>query len=264
MAFPFSLSIWVTEPSSLETRDPELHYVAEYADEDMLLEESQSTAAPATKPVSWRRRLLSAGVSLVGIDLVLHRLTGQHIHQMIGASSRSNGQQDGVTADDSSRGVERTLTIGVPPAELYRLWRQPDALSQVMSHVGQVTENVDGSHHWVVTGPLGQTWEWDTRIVAERPGELIRWESVPGAAISNAGEIRFRPGPPDWGTETTLHITASLPWGIPGGKAVLKLVDPAPQLLLGQALHRFKSLAETGEIPTLFHQPAVRDSGRDS
>jgi hypothetical protein len=34
-------------------------------------------------------------------------------------------------------------------------------------------------------------------------------------------------------------------------------------LFFGQALHRFKSLAETGEIPTLYRQPAARNDGRD-
>jgi hypothetical protein len=42
-----------------------------------------------------------------------------------------------------------------------------------------------------------------------------------------------------------------------------KLLGPAPKLLLQKALRRFKSLAETGEIPTLQRNPAARDGGRD-
>jgi uncharacterized membrane protein len=211
-------------------------------------------------------RLLSAGVSLVAVDLVYRKLTGHHIlYQTVKAPERSNGhQEEEPSSPIATNGVQRTLTIGATPDALYRLWQEPETLNRVMGHAGLVTANADGSHHWEIPGPLGRTWAWDTRITTERPGELIRWESTPGTAFSNAGEIRFRPGPPDWGTETTLHITFRLPGGIPGEGAVLKLMNPAPQLLLGQALRRFKSLAETGEIPTLHNQPAVRDSGRDS
>lgn len=265
MSFPFSFSNWVTTPLSTDTdireRDPELHYVTEDAETELL----QAGASTPTRSAGWPLRLLSAGASLVAIDLLYRKLTGNHIlYQTARAPERSNGHQEETTFSNGTSGIERSLTIGVPAADLYRLWQKPDTLSQVMGHAGQVTPNGDGSHHWEIPGPLGQTLAWDTRIVMKRPGELIRWESVPGVAISSAGEIRFRPGPPDWGTETTLHITVSLPWGIPGEGAVLKLMNPAPKLLLGQALHRFKSLAETGEIPTLHHQPAVRDSGRDS
>ncbi|MFN8663110.1 MAG: SRPBCC family protein [Thermomicrobiales bacterium] len=263
MVLPSLFSHWVTTPEStgIRERDPELHYVAEYPDAAL---DDELPPAPA-RSAGWSMRLLGAGVSLVAADLLYRKLTGRHIlFQTVSAPGRRDGQPEGIASPGKANGVQRTLTIGAPPDVLYRLWQQPDTLSQVMGHAGQVTANADGSHHWVLPGPLGQTLAWDTRTVMERPGEMIRWESVPGAAISSTGEISFRPGPPDWGTETTLHITVSLPWGIPGEGAILKLMNPAPDLLLGQALRRFKSLAETGEIPTLHHQPAVRDSGRDS
>ncbi|MDQ2653377.1 MAG: SRPBCC family protein [Chloroflexota bacterium] len=268
MAFPLTLSTWTTTPLSTGTddeireRDPELHYETEYEDGDGL-HDGTSTRSRST---GWPIRLLSAGVSLVAVDLVYRKLTGHHIlYQSVSAPERSNGhEEEEAPSPIPAHGVQRTLTIGATPDALYRLWQQPETLSRVMGHVGEVTANADGSHHWVIPGPLGQTLVWDTRVVMERPGELIRWEAVTGGPISSAGEIRFRPGPPDWGTETTLHITVSLPWGIPGEGAVLKLMNPAPQLLLGQALRRFKSLAETGEIPTLHDQPAFRDSGRDT
>lgn len=267
MPSPVARSRWDTTPLSTDTaeireRDPEAHYAAEYEDGDGFQAGVNSTPAKATR---WPLRVLSAGVSLVAVDLLYRKLTGNHIlYQTARAPERGNGHQEDAPFPTPAQGVQRTLTIGAPPDVLSRLWQQPETLSRVMGHVGEVTANADGSHHWVIPGPLGQTLTWDTRVVMERPGELIRWESEPGAAISSAGEIRFRPGPPEWGTETTLHITVSLPWGIPGEGAVMKLMHPAPQLLPGQALRRFKSLAETGEIPTLDHQPAVRDSGRDS
>ena len=49
------------------------------------------------------------------------------------------------------------------------------------------------------------------------------------------------------------------------GAAAGKLLGGLPGKLLGvTALHRFKSLAETGEVPTLERQPAARGGGRDA
>jgi uncharacterized membrane protein len=269
MPLPFTLTPWATTPMKTDSaeileRDPELHYESEYEDADEL---QNGTSPMPSRSTGWPLRLLSAGVSLVAADLLYRKLTGHHIlFQEVSAPERStNGHyEEEAPSPVTPHGVQRTLTIGAPPEVLYRLWQRPETLSRVMGHAGLVTANADGSHHWEIPGPLGRTWAWDTRVTMERPGEFIRWESTPGTAFSNAGEIRFRPGPPDWGTETTLQITFKLPGGIPGEGAVMKLMNPAPQLLLGQALRRFKSLAETGEIPTLHNQPAVRDSGRDS
>jgi hypothetical protein len=49
--------------------------------------------------------------------------------------------------------------------------------------------------HWVVRGPLGSQLAWQARIVNEREGEMIAWESLPGAEVSNAGSVWFEPPP---------------------------------------------------------------------
>jgi len=43
---------------------------------------------------------------------------------------------------------------------------------------------------------------------------------------------------------------------------VTTLFDLLPKEVASKALHRFKSLAETGEIPTLEGQPAGRHASR--
>jgi hypothetical protein len=59
----------------------------------------------------------------------------------------------------------------------------------------------------------------------------------------------FSPAPGDWGTVATLTVR--------GGNGM------ASRLKLGRALRRFKSLAETGEIPTLEHNPSARPGPGD-
>ena len=103
---------------------------------------------------------------------------------------------------------------------------------------------------------------WETRIVQDRPGEALRWESAPGAAIPKAGRLRFKPAPRDFGTEVTLNIGFDPPGGALGD-ALARLMGSAPELLVKPILRNFKSLAVTGEIPTIQHQPAARKDGRD-
>ena len=158
--------------------------------------------------------------------------------------------------------VERSITIGKTADELRHCWLDPRTLPQIMAGFATVRAIGDGRMHWKVEGPLGRSLEWDTETVGDRPGEGIGWRSLPNAAISNEGSVRFRPAPADRGTVATLHFRFDPPGGALGAAAV-KLLGTTPlDLAADQALHRFKSLAETGEIPTTARQPAARADTR--
>jgi hypothetical protein len=63
--------------------------------------------------------------------------------------------------------------------------------------------------------------------------------------------VRFRPAPQGRGTEVLLRLDA------PAG-GTLGFV---PSAVAGKALRNFKSLVETGEIPTLKRNPSGRGRG---
>ncbi|WP_158624978.1 SRPBCC family protein [Corallococcus terminator] len=149
--------------------------------------------------------------------------------------------------------VERTLTVGQPAELLYRLWRMPETLGRIMGHFAEVTRTGEDSLHWKLHGPLGRTLEWDSRIVEDRPPEFIRWESTHGNALATQGWVRFRPAPTDGGTEVTLHLELLPPGGVLA-EALAKRLSGIPALQSLKALRRFKSLAETGEIPSREHE----------
>ena len=44
------------------------------------------------------------------------------------------------------------------------------------------------------------------------------------------------------------------------GSALVKAVESVPRGIAGKALRRFKSLVETGEMPSLEHNPSGRGS----
>lgn len=157
--------------------------------------------------------------------------------------------------------LERSITIGKPADELYELLRRPDTLSRVIGPAAKLRSDGDGGTHWSVEGPLGRALDGDTRLVEERPSERLRWESTPGSKVHKAMSVGFRPAPEGWGTEVSLQLRLDVDGGALG--ALTKHLGPVPGAIAGKALHRYKSLAETGEVPTLDRQPAARKDGRD-
>lgn len=164
---------------------------------------------------------------------------------------------------DQARGhfieLEHTLTVGRPAEALYRLWREPFTLNRLMAGFAEVTPTDGDGRHWELREPLGRTLSFDSRVVEDRPAELIRWESTEGSAVKTQGWVRFRPAPADWGTEVTLHVAFSPPGG-PLVEALAQRLRAIPGLRVMTALRRFKSLAETGELPSLDHNPSARAS----
>lgn len=157
--------------------------------------------------------------------------------------------------------LRRWITIGKPADQLYALWRDPATLPRIMAHFAEITVIDDTDADWVIKGPLKKSYRWRSRIVDQQQGVVIAWESLEGADVPNEGLLQFRPAPGEWGTELTLTLRFNPPGGALG-KKVTALLDLFPKEQLSKALHRFKSLAETGEIPSLDGQPAGRHAER--
>ena len=147
------------------------------------------------------------------------------------------------------------VTIRKPAAELYAFWRDLPNLMQVIKHPVKITSMSAEESHWVVSAPAGKTVEWDAIIVNDNPDRLIAWRSGDGAAVENAGSVRFEDAPGDEGTE----VTVALEYNPPGGKLgalIAKLTRDSAGSQVYDALRRFKALMEAGEIPTIEGQPA--------
>lgn len=208
-----------------------------------------------------RRSLRGAVTVLVG---------GWLLSRAIGGNPRSDrpirslpvigSREEEQTGDAGPTTVSRSATIGRPADALYEAWRDPDQFSRVMGHFADVTSPDGDRRYWTVHGPAGQDLSWETHVVEEEPGEYIRWESPEDAVLPNEGTIRFRPAPGDRGTQVTLSISFYPPGGALGTAALHRL-DVVPKGLAGEALRRFKSLAESGEIQTLEGNPSGRGKG---
>jgi uncharacterized membrane protein len=205
-----------------------------------------------------RRSLGGVALALAGGTLLYRGIRGHSLlYQGLGINTAGESNQFGTSAANGMPEVERAITVDKSAKELHRLWREPDTFAQIMGGFAEIMPTSEQHLHWRVRGPLGRNMEWDTRVMEDRPGEVLRWESLEGAKLRNEGEVRFRPAPRDWGTETTLHLRFELPGGLVG-KQVAKRGGIVSRLFAEKALRRFKSLAETGEIPTLEHNPSAR------
>lgn len=150
--------------------------------------------------------------------------------------------------------VEKTVTINKSPEELYRFWHDFENLPRFMKHLQSVEVKDAKRSHWITSGPLGSSVEWDADITEDQENQLIAWRSIEGADIENSGSIHFKPNSHDRGTQVKVVMGYNPPAGAVGD-VIAKLFGEAPEQQLGDDLRRFKMLMETGEIATTEGQP---------
>lgn len=155
--------------------------------------------------------------------------------------------------------VEQSLLVNKSPEECYAFWRNLENLPRFIPMLESISAKDDRRSHWVVKAPLGPNLEWDSEITADHPGERIAWRSVGSTTLTHAGNIRFDPAPGGRGTmvRVSMHLEPALGRASVG---VSKLLGKDPNFQTRENLRRFKSLIETGEVPTTCGQPSGRRS----
>src|SRR6185437_13871799 len=94
----------------------------------------------------------------------------------------------------------QSVTINRSPDEIYSFWRQLENLPRFMNHIKSVTQLGDNISHWVVKTSAGQELEWDARLIEDKPGQMLSWQSLEGADVDNAGSVWFTPATGGRGT----------------------------------------------------------------
>ena len=189
-----------------------------------------------------RRSLWGGLAGLAGAALVARGASGRClVYRALG--SHANDLQ-AERHERGQKGIRVTQTINVErePAEVFRYWRKLENLARFMEHVESVEEIDSQRSHWVVRGPLGQPLHWDARIVNESEGEMIAWESLPGAEVNHAGSVWFEPDGRG-GTSLKVILRYYPPAGQVGA-ATAQLLGESPEQQLAQDLSRFKEIIE--------------------
>jgi uncharacterized membrane protein len=151
----------------------------------------------------------------------------------------------GIERPDEPIDIARTVTVNRSPQEVYAFWRELRNLPRFMPHVRAVIEQGPTLSHWIANVPMaGRTVEWDSEIIEDRPGELIRWKTLPGGSLTHDGVVRFTHAPGGRGTEVHLHMR----YEPPIGAAIGALLYPFNKEIVAEELRRLKRLLEAGEI----------------
>ncbi len=253
----------MTSPSALDFQSPaesEPPRSAQTSGINVALSERLISTTLGSLLVVWgmrKRSALSMAGAALGADLVYRGVTGHcNLYGALGVNTAA-AEKPGSQVSADAPEVRRSMTIGKPPEQLYEFWRDPVHLAQIVAHFAEVTPRGGGLTHWRLRGPLKQVVEWESHYTEEQPGSRLVWESVPGSTLVNRGEITFRPGPDGVRTEVRLFMQFEPPLGSVGA-GLMKALAKLPRGIAGQTLRRFKSLVESGEIPTLERNPSGR------
>jgi uncharacterized membrane protein len=186
-------------------------------------------------------------IALMGGALIGRGATGHcSLYAMMGVNSRKLNPERGVPGNKGIK-VVRSVTVARAPQEVYRYWRKLKNLPRFMEHLESVQELDQLRSAWVVRGPMGHNVEWTAQIISDHPGEMISWESLPGAEVQNAGSVWFEGANGGLSTEVKVSLQYQPPAGVIGA-TVAKFLGESPELQLEADLNRFKNLIEAGAV----------------
>jgi len=220
-------------------------------------------AALTTYAVTKKRDLGGAALALAG-GYLLYRAASGHCpgYALLRTGANTPAVDSPTTVIPHGQGIKvyKTLTIQKPASELFAFWRNFENLPRIMNHLESVTVQDTLRSHWVAKGPFGKNVEWDAEIINEVPDELIAWRSTENADVPNTGSVTFKEATGGRGTVVKVNLEYNPPAGVLGA-AIAKLFGEEPNQQVAGDLHRFKSLMEAGEIPTIEGQPQGNKEG---
>lgn len=134
--------------------------------------------------------------------------------------------------------AQQTLTVACTVVEAEDFWRDARRLSAVLGDLGSVEFTAPDRYRWrLQAGDHQLNWE---STLSSRPGQL-RFSDESGAEL----EVRYRAAPHGLGTEMTLRAALPVPGLLSGATAFAML-------------YRARALLQTGEMPTIAHNPSGR------
>jgi len=184
-----------------------------------------------------RRSPLALMLGLAGAALLARGATNQPLTGML----RGRGMRMDQTIDFS-----RSIHIDAAPDDVYDVWANYENFPHFMSHVAEVRDLGRGRSHWVVRGPGGSEFEWNSVLTEQSRPHRLAWRSEAGAEIPQSGSIQFEPH--RGGTLVTVHISYTPPAGVLG-LGLASLLGSDPKARMDDDLARMKDFIERGAVP---------------
>jgi len=178
-------------------------------------------------------------LGLGGALLLARGAAGQPVMDMLRNRTRS-------FSTDQTIDFSKSIHIDAAPEEVYDLWTTYENFPQFMSHVVEVRDLGRGRSHWVVRGPAGSEYAWNSVLTEQDRPHRLAWRSEAGADIPQSGAIQLEPH--RGGTRVTVRMSYTPPAGVLGhGLASLLGSDPKAQM--DDDLARMKAFIERGAVP---------------
>ncbi len=197
-----------------------------------------------------------AGLALLGAALIYRGTSGHSfIYQGLNVNQPQEQQlSTNISTIPGGKGIKvrRTVTINRPVAELYAFWHDVEKTPLYTPLVESVTQTGERTSHWVAKSLTGQSVEWNSELLEDRPDTLISWHVHGETLTGNAGKVSFKPAPSNRGTEVTLELDY---YQSPALVAVGKITGKAAEVQVMETLRRFKEIMEAHEVPTIEGQP---------
>ena len=107
-----------------------------------------------------------------------------------------------------SQGVRMNgeVSVAVPPAQMFRLWRDVENLPALVSHLQCVERQGTRRSRWTVGGDDEPPLIWDVEADDEVENERVGWHSVPGAPVDSRTSDSFAPSDDGASTRGRLEV----------------------------------------------------------
>lgn len=194
-----------------------------------------------------RRSPVSAVLGLAGAALLARGAANQPLRTLASRGAAGLGAAKGLGMGmDQTIDFEKTVHIDAAPAEVYEQFSNYENFPHFMSHVAEVRDLGRRRSHWIVKGPGGSRFEWNSVLTEQSRPNRLAWRSEPGAEIPNSGSIQFERH--RGGTLVTVRMSYTPPAGALGHAFAL-LLGSDPKSKMDEDLGRMKHLIERGTMP---------------
>jgi uncharacterized membrane protein len=194
-----------------------------------------------------RRSPLTAVLGLAGAALLARGVANQPLRSLASRGAAGLGMAKGLSLGmDQTIDFEKTVHIDASPDEVYQQFANYENFPRFMSHVVEVRDLGRRRSHWIVKGPGGSEFQWNSVLTEQNRPNRLAWRSEPGAEIPQTGSIQFERH--RGGTLVTIRMSYTPPAGAIGhGLALLLGADPKSQM--DEDLARMKAFIERGSMP---------------
>jgi uncharacterized membrane protein len=156
--------------------------------------------------------------------------------------------------------LRAATTIAQPVETVYAFWRNLDHLSMALPSSITIERIDDRRSRWSLAPARESTptlATWTAEIINDEAEKVIGWRTVGESDIVSAGSVRFNEAPGGQGTEVSVHMQYSPPFGRVGA-GLAGLFGRGADQVVTQCLRDIKRYLELGRQVTLRANPVSR------